>query len=41
MIYANGEYFVPVDTVSELLDYSYSWDIEKNQDLKISVEKKK
>lgn len=31
MIYNDGEYYVPADTVSELLDFSYVWDIEKNQ----------
>lgn len=31
MIYNNGEYYVPADTVSALLDFSYDWNIEKNQ----------
>lgn len=31
MIYQDGEYYVPANTVSELLDYSYQWDIEQNQ----------
>lgn len=31
MIYLDGEYYVPANTVSELLDYSYQWDIEQNQ----------
>lgn len=31
MIFLNGEYYVPADTVSGLLNFSYSWDIEKNQ----------
>lgn len=31
MIYEDGEYYVPVETVSDLLDFSYNWDIEKNQ----------
>ncbi len=31
MTYADGTYYVPADTVSELLDFSYQWDVEHNQ----------
>ena len=31
MIFLNGEYYVPAGTVSGLLNFSYRWDIEKNQ----------
>ncbi len=31
MVYANGEYYVPADTVSRLLNYSYEWDMQENQ----------
>ncbi len=31
MTYRNGTYYVPADAVSELLDASYQWDMEKNQ----------
>lgn len=31
MAYADGEYYVPADAVSELLNYSYDWDIQDNQ----------
>lgn len=31
MIYADGEYYVPADMVSDLLDFSYSWNIQENQ----------
>ncbi len=31
MICENGEYYVPVQTVAEKLDFNYDWNIEKNQ----------
>lgn len=31
MVYTNGEYYVPADTVSDLLDFSYEWNIEENR----------
>lgn len=31
MIYRDGEYFVPADILAEALNFSYSWDVEKNQ----------
>lgn len=31
MIYEDGEYYVPADAVSKLLNFSYDWDIRENQ----------
>mgnify|MGYP002529775136 CR=1 FL=1 len=31
MVYANGTYYVPADTVSRLLNFSYQWDIGENR----------
>lgn len=31
MAYVNGTYYVPAKEVSELLDFSYQWDVEENQ----------
>ena len=31
MVYIDGEYYVPADTVAEFLDFSYEWDVVQNQ----------
>lgn len=31
MVCLNGEYYVPADTVSELLNFTYRWNMEENQ----------
>lgn len=36
MIYQDGEYYVPADTVSDLLDFSYQWNIAENQAIAIN-----
>ncbi|MCI8894284.1 MAG: cell surface protein [Lachnospiraceae bacterium] len=38
MIYQDGEYFVPADVLAEALDFSYSWDVEKNQAVAVNNE---
>lgn len=37
MSYKNGEYYVPIETVAEKLNFNYNWDIEKNQAIAINT----
>ena len=36
MVYVGGIYYVPADTVSQLLNFSYSWDIRENRAVALS-----
>lgn len=36
MVYVDGAYYVPADTVSKLLNFSYSWDIRENRAVALS-----
>lgn len=36
MIYKDGEYYVPVQTIAEKLNFNYDWNIDKNQGVAVN-----